>query len=116
MARALCFCQVLWEFIVLLFFLGDRRHENTIGCCFSAFSSSPTVACVVPTCLHTRLSVLKCSCTLLYSCVWQVSDAPRVGQECLCTVVFTNPVDLVLTDCTLTLSGSGLLRDELECQ
>lgn len=55
-------------------------------------------------------------CTLSYLCVWQVSGVPRVKQECIYKVVFMNPVDLVLTDCTLTFSGSGLLKDELECE
>lgn len=76
----------------------------------------PTFLC----CSHLFAQLTECVEVLLYTlvlvCVWQVSGVPRVKQECLCEVVFMNPVKLVLTNCTLTVSGSGLLKGELECQ
>lgn len=38
----------------------------------------------------------------------------RVGVKCVAEVVFNNPINLTLTNCTLTFSGSGLLKEEHE--
>lgn len=45
-----------------------------------------------------------------------MTDIARVGRECLAEVIFENPINLTLTNCTLTFSGSGLLREEYEIQ
>lgn len=47
-------------------------------------------------------------------CVLQITDSVRVGKQCLAEVSFNNPIDLTLTNCTLTFSGSGLLKEEYE--
>lgn len=44
----------------------------------------------------------------------QITDSVRVGKQCLAEVSFNNPIDLTLTNCTLTFSGSGLLKEEYE--
>lgn len=45
--------------------------------------------------------------------VLQMTDpVARVGRECLAEAQFSNPVDQTLTNCTLTFSGSGLLKEE----
>ncbi|XP_035986261.1 protein-glutamine gamma-glutamyltransferase 5-like [Fundulus heteroclitus] len=41
-----------------------------------------------------------------------VSDEVRVNQEMTVEVAFTNPVNEILRDCTLTLSGTGLFKWE----
>ncbi|KAM4741224.1 protein-glutamine gamma-glutamyltransferase E-like [Anableps anableps] len=38
-----------------------------------------------------------------------VSDEPRVHQEMTVEVIFKNPINKTLTDCSLTLSGTGLV-------
>lgn len=39
---------------------------------------------------------------------------PYQGSEMTAEVVFENPVSMVLTDCKVTVSGSGLLLDVQE--
>lgn len=46
-------------------------------------------------------------------CVFQVSSPTRWNCEASGEVVFMNPVDETLKDCTLTLTGSGLLKEEI---
>lgn len=45
-----------------------------------------------------------------------MTDIARVGWECLAEVIFKNPINLTLTNCTLAFSGSGLLKEEYEMQ
>lgn len=45
-----------------------------------------------------------------------MTDIVRVGKECLAEVIFNNPINLTLTNCTMAFSGSGLLREEYEIQ
>lgn len=47
-------------------------------------------------------------------CVLQVSGLVRVNHEAVGEVIFMNPVDMMLEDCTLTFSGSGLWKGEQE--
>lgn len=49
-------------------------------------------------------------------CLLQIPGVVTMNRECWANVVFENPVDLMLTNCTLTLSGSGLLRTEIELE
>uniref|UniRef100_A0A3P9QFK6 Protein-glutamine gamma-glutamyltransferase 2 n=1 Tax=Poecilia reticulata TaxID=8081 RepID=A0A3P9QFK6_POERE len=41
--------------------------------------------------------------------VMQVSGGSKVNQELTAEVVFTNPIDETLSDCSMSLSGSGLM-------
>ncbi|XP_023257751.1 protein-glutamine gamma-glutamyltransferase 5-like, partial [Seriola lalandi dorsalis] len=41
-----------------------------------------------------------------------MSKQVRFNQEARAEVVFMNPLEETLTDCTVTLSGSGLVREE----
>ncbi|XP_044077572.1 protein-glutamine gamma-glutamyltransferase 5 [Siniperca chuatsi] len=43
-----------------------------------------------------------------------VSSSARLNQEASGEVVFMNPVDETLKDCTLTLTGSGLLNEDIK--
>ncbi|KAM7401594.1 hypothetical protein PAMP_016899 [Pampus punctatissimus] len=40
----------------------------------------------------------------------------RLNREANGQVIFVNPINEILKDCTLTISGSGLLREEIQCR
>ena len=42
----------------------------------------------------------------------QVNGEARVNREVVATIVFMNPVNVTLRNCTMTLSGSGLLQEQ----
>ncbi|CAN9512634.1 unnamed protein product [Ophioblennius macclurei] len=44
-----------------------------------------------------------------------IPDEVRVSRRAKVEVVFENPVEERLTNCTLTVSGSGLFKDNFEC-
>uniref|UniRef100_A0A3B4FX66 Protein-glutamine gamma-glutamyltransferase 2 n=1 Tax=Pundamilia nyererei TaxID=303518 RepID=A0A3B4FX66_9CICH len=56
--------------------------------------------------------------TLVMICqseVTTVNGPVRLNQRTVAEVVFMNPINKMLTDCTLTISGSGLMDGEEKC-
>lgn len=47
-------------------------------------------------------------------CVFQVTGPVKVNCEAVGEVIFTNPVNLTLVDCTLSFTGSAIWKDEVE--
>ncbi|KAM7401597.1 hypothetical protein PAMP_016902 [Pampus punctatissimus] len=45
-----------------------------------------------------------------------VAGQARLNREANGQVIFVNPINEILKDCTLTISGSGLLREEIQCR
>lgn len=47
-------------------------------------------------------------------CVLQVTGPVRVNREAVGEVIFSNPVNLMLKNCTLSFTGSAIWKDEVE--
>lgn len=45
-------------------------------------------------------------------CLFQIPGVVKLNTECCAEAVFNNPVDLTLTNCTMTFCGSGLVKKE----
>lgn len=74
----------------------------------------------IPKNTHTRTHTVKegsISTILFWVCVCLCAQVPgevRLNQMGMVRVVFMNPVDLTLKNCSLTLSGSGFFRHEFK--